>query len=51
MRYLLDQFQFIYNAIKDKHEIAILDKHGYDSKRYTVFLTGNSQLLIISHKL
>ncbi|KAL6433504.1 hypothetical protein ACFW04_006542 [Cataglyphis niger] len=36
---LLEQLLHIYNELKDENEIAIIDKYGYNGKRYTVVLT------------
>ncbi|XP_072758228.1 uncharacterized protein [Anoplolepis gracilipes] len=39
MKVLLDQLLHVYNEIKDKNEIAIMNECGYNCKRYTVVLT------------
>ncbi|XP_026825166.1 uncharacterized protein LOC105280873 isoform X4 [Ooceraea biroi] len=36
IRYLLEQFQYTYNGLKDENEIAIYDKYGNFGKRITV---------------
>ncbi|XP_036143700.1 uncharacterized protein LOC118645903 [Monomorium pharaonis] len=35
LRYLMEQLQFIYDDLKDNNEIAIFEKYGNISKRYT----------------
>ncbi|RLU26815.1 ObirOr5-9E18 [Ooceraea biroi] len=36
IRYLLEQFQYIYNRLKDSNEIAIYNKYGNIAKRITL---------------
>jgi len=37
---LLTQFQSVYDELKDKQEIAIIEKYYYISRRYTTTLIG-----------
>ncbi|KAH0945583.1 hypothetical protein HN011_004410 [Eciton burchellii] len=39
MKKLLIQFQYIYDELKDEHEIAIAEKYYYIARRYTSILT------------
>ncbi|KAL6260672.1 hypothetical protein P5V15_008192 [Pogonomyrmex californicus] len=36
VRSLLEQLQHIYSELKDENEIAIIEKYGYNAKRYTI---------------
>ncbi|XP_067216122.1 odorant receptor 47a-like [Linepithema humile] len=36
---LMMQLEHIYNKLKDKNEIAIIEKYGYNAKRHTIALT------------
>ncbi|EZA50908.1 hypothetical protein X777_10879 [Ooceraea biroi] len=38
IRYLLEQFQYIYNGLNDENEIAIYEKYGNIGKRITIGL-------------
>lgn len=38
LKHLLEQCQHICNDLKDKNEIAIIEKYGYDGKRYTTHI-------------
>ncbi|XP_026830522.1 uncharacterized protein LOC105284773 isoform X4 [Ooceraea biroi] len=38
IRYLLEQFQYIYKRLKDSKEIAIYNKYGNNGKRITIGL-------------
>jgi hypothetical protein len=40
MKKLLIQFQYIYDELKDEHEIAIAEKYYYIARRYTSILTS-----------
>ncbi|EZA53551.1 hypothetical protein X777_07019 [Ooceraea biroi] len=47
IRYLLEQFQYTYNGLKDENEIAIYDKYGNFGKRITVgFIICNQSVII-----
>ncbi|XP_019699783.1 uncharacterized protein LOC109504422 [Harpegnathos saltator] len=35
LKYLLEKLQHICNGLEDKNEVAIIEKYGYDGKRYT----------------
>ncbi|XP_026824269.1 uncharacterized protein LOC105278029 isoform X4 [Ooceraea biroi] len=39
IQYLLEQFQYIYNRLKDSKEIAIYNKYGNIGKRITISIT------------
>ncbi|XP_011690172.1 PREDICTED: uncharacterized protein LOC105451432 [Wasmannia auropunctata] len=39
---LLMQLKNIYNQVKDKNEIAIIEEHSYAARRYTFILTSKA---------
>lgn len=40
MKKIIRQFQHIYDEIKDKNEIAIIEKYGDNAKRFSIALTS-----------
>lgn len=44
MKNSLTQLQYTYNKLKDKNEIAIIEKYNYNAKRFTTVLI--SKLII-----
>jgi len=36
----ITDFQYVYDELKDEHEIAIAEKYYYIAKRYTNILTS-----------
>jgi len=41
----MEQFQHIYENLKDHHEIAIVEKYGGNAKRFTAVIA--SEILLI----
>jgi hypothetical protein len=41
---LLAQFQRVYDELKDKQEIAIIEKYYYIARRYTTILIGKTDI-------
>lgn len=38
----MEQLQQIWDDLKDKNEIAIIEKHGNNAKRYTTIMTSKT---------
>jgi len=45
MKELLMELQDIFDGLKDKNEIAIMQEYSYNAKRYTITLTGKAIFL------
>lgn len=40
MKYLLEELQQTVNELRNKNEIAIIEKYGYKGKRITIAIIG-----------
>lgn len=46
MKCVLVELQSVYNELKDKNEIAIIERYVTNAKRFTISITGKSILFI-----